>query len=153
VPCGRGSAARRSADKEQFGEMVKIEGHSLDELLALPAGDLDTLVLAGRPIVARIGTASVLAECRRAGDALIVDLAHIDGGGEGALPTLSAFVEGYARSRGCTEIRWAVRATNCAKPNEKLKRVLVRRGFATQDVPELGECFYRVTAVRPARTV
>ena len=133
--------------------MVKIEGHSLDELLALPVEDLDTLVLAGRPIVARVGTAEVLAECRRAGDALVVDLAQIDGGGEGALPALTAFVERYARSRGYVEVRWAVRATNCAKPNEKLRRVLIRRGFTIRDVPDLGECFYRVTGVRAADTV
>ena len=70
---------------------IKIEGLTADELLALPEADLDALVIADRLVVVRIGTAQVLAECRRNGDALIVDLAHIDGGGDGALPALAAW--------------------------------------------------------------
>lgn len=128
--------------------MVKIEGHTTAELLALPDGELDALVLADRPIVVRVGSAEVLAECRRAGESFVVDLAHIDGGGEGALPTLVAFVERYARSRRYRQIEWAVRATNCARPNERLRSVLERRGFVVRDVPGLGECYYKVTAVR-----
>jgi hypothetical protein len=128
--------------------MITIEGHSIDELLALPADELDVLVLAGRPVIVRIGTAKVLAEVWRSGDALIADLAHVDGGGEGALPTLAAFLERYARSRGCAEVRWAVRATNCARPNDRLRQVLVRRGFRITADAELGECFYKVTRIQ-----
>lgn len=44
----------------------------------------------GCPIVVKIGSAEVLVECRLQGDSLIVDLAHIEGGGEGVLLTLPA---------------------------------------------------------------
>jgi len=96
-------------------------------------------VLAGRPIVTRVGTADVLAEARRSGEALIVDLAHIDGGWEGAPPTLVAFLERYDRPRDCAEVRWAVRATNCARPNERPRSLLVRRGFTITRDPVLGD--------------
>ena len=59
---------------------VLIEGYSADELLALSVEELDALVFPGRPIVARVGSADVLVQCRRHGDTLVVDLAHIDGG-------------------------------------------------------------------------
>jgi hypothetical protein len=123
--------------------MVKIEGYTTAELLALPDGELDAVVLAGHPIVVPVGSAELLAECRSAGQSFVVDLAHIDGGGEGVLPALVAFVEQDARSRGYRQIEWAVRATNCARPNQRLRRVLERRGFLVRDVPGLGECYYK----------
>jgi hypothetical protein len=126
---------------------VRIEGYTPDKLLALPQSELDPLIFAGRPLVVRVGTADILLECRHQGTRLTLDLAHIDGGGEGALPTLGAFADRFARSRGFSTIEWAVRATNCARPNERLRRVLVRRGFIVQDVPGLGECYYLTTEV------
>ena len=75
-----------------MGSIVCIEGYSVDELLALPRHELDALVFPGRPVVARVGSAEVLVECKHNGETLIVDLAHIDGGGEGALPTIVSFI-------------------------------------------------------------
>jgi hypothetical protein len=119
--------------------MVHIEGFSTDELLALPSQELDVFVFAGRPVVARVGTAEILVECKHRGRVLVVDLAHVDGGGEGALPTIVGFVERFARSRGFHTIEWLVRATRCANPNPKLRRVLVRKGFEVRQHPEFGE--------------
>ena len=99
-------------------------------------------------MVVRVGTAELLAECRSAGQSFVVDLAHIDGEGEGVLPALVAFVDQYARSRRYRQIEWAVRATNCARPNQRLRGVLERRGFIVRDVPGLGECYYKVTAIQ-----
>ena len=127
--------------------MVRIEGYTRDELLAMPSRDLDEVVLLGRPVVINVGTAQVLAECHRRGPVLIVDLGHIDGGGEGALPTLVAFVSRFAESRGFEQIEWLVRATNCARPNAKLRRVLLRKGFEVRQIPEFGECFFKASAV------
>ena len=74
--------------------MIRIEGYTPGQLLDLPVNELDELVFIGRPLVVRVGSADVLAECQRRGNRLVVDLAHIDGGGEGALPTLTRFIEG-----------------------------------------------------------
>jgi len=127
--------------------MVKIEGYSPEELLSLPAGDLDAFVFMGRPVVVKVGSAELLAECRRQGSTLIVDLAHIDGGGEGALPTLTAFLNRFAQDRGFAEIEWIVRATDCARPNERLQRILVRKGFSVRSVGARGDCYYKTTPV------
>lgn len=127
--------------------MVRIEGYSIDELLALPKDELDGFIFTGRPIVARVGSAEILVECRHKGEMLVVDLAHIDGGGEGALPTVVGFIERFAKERRFYAIEWLVRATTCANPNPKLRRVLVRKGFAVHDHPEFGECYYKKTTV------
>src|SRR6185295_5574285 len=100
--------------------MVHIEGFSIDELLALPKDDLDAFVFTGRPVVARVGSAEILIECKRRSEVLVVDLAHIDGGGEGALPAVVGFVERFAKNRDFRTIEWLVRATRCANPNPKL---------------------------------
>ena len=126
--------------------MVKIEGYSPEELLALPAGDLDAFVFMGRPVVVKLGSPELLAECRRRGSTLVVDLAHIDGGGEGALATLTAFLNRFAQNRGFAKIEWIVRATDCARPNERLQRILIRRGFNVRSVGA-GDCYHKMTPV------
>lgn len=127
---------------------IRIEGLKPDELLALPEAEFDQLVVADRPIVFRIGTAQVLGEFRRVRDVLSVDLAHIDGGGEGVLPSLGSMVQRYSRERGVQTIEWLVRATNCARPNPKLLAVLQRRGFIAREVPERGEAYHLTEHVR-----
>ena len=133
--------------------MVTIEGYTPDELMALPASELDAVVFVGRPVVVRVGSAEILAECHRRGTTLTVDLAHVDGGGEGALPTLTLFVSRFAQSRGFDHIEWLVRATNCARPNDKLRRVLVRRGFVVRTISGFGECYHKSVAVGSAHAV
>ena len=41
--------------------MVRIEGYSPEELLALPRAELDAFVFMGRPVVVKVGTAEVAA--------------------------------------------------------------------------------------------
>ena len=127
--------------------MIRIEGYTPGQLLDLPVNELDELVFIGRPLVVRVGSADVLAECQRRGNRLVVDLAHIDGGGEGALPTLTRFIERFAARRRFEHIDWLVRATNCARPNEKLRRVLIRKGFEVRNLPEFGECYFKSSIV------
>ena len=50
------------------------------------------ITVIGRPIVFRAGSSTVLAAVQIEGRRLIIELAHIDGGGEGVLPTLWRFV-------------------------------------------------------------
>jgi len=63
---------------------VLIEGYSVDELLALTNEQLDQFVFCGEPIVFRAGSAELLGKFERTSERMILELAHIDGGGEGA---------------------------------------------------------------------
>ncbi len=71
-----------------------------------------------------------------------VELAHVDGGGEGVLPLLTSLVQLYAAKRKLRAVDWYVYATHCANPNLKLRRVLERRGFVVRAVDGKGECYY-----------
>src|SRR5260221_5300089 len=78
-------------------KVVTIEGLTPAEILALPNAALDALVLRGEPIVFRAGTAEILGKFWVTNDTLVLELAQIDGGGEGVLVTLAAMAERYAR--------------------------------------------------------
>lgn len=108
---------------------MDIEGLSLDALRALPAEDMDSLLAFGRPITFRMGTATILAEFNTFDSDLIVNLAHIDGGGEGVLVSLWKLVAAYAKDRGYSGIRWNVHALTCANPNPRLQKFLRGQGF------------------------
>ena len=123
---------------------IDIEGYTPDEILDLPDEQLDALALSGEPLVFRAGTAEILAEFKVRGESLIVELAQIDGGGEGVLPTLTSLIHRYATRRGLKRVEWIVHALNCAEPNLKLRRVMERRGFQITDVEGVGKAYYQV---------
>jgi hypothetical protein len=127
---------------------VTLNGLTPEEVLALPDDALDALILCGEPLVFRVGTADVLGRFWVEGESLVLELGHIDGGGEGVLPTIAALAERYARGRGLSALDWRVHALNCARPNPKLRRVLERRGFAVADLPPGGPCYHRIQPVR-----
>lgn len=127
---------------------VMFNGLTPDEVLALPDDMLDTFVLSGQPLVFKAGTADVLGRFWLTGDTLVLELGHIDGGGEGVLPTLAACAVRYARQRGLAAIEWRVHALNCARPNPKLRRMLERRGFTVADLPGTGLCYHHVVLVQ-----
>lgn len=126
---------------------VLIEGLTVEEILALPPDHLRELTLNGKPVAFRVGTATVLGQFSVETGTLTTELAHIEGGGEGALPTIASLASQYARSAGLSRIEWLVYATNCARPNPKLRRVLVRRGFRVETRDGKGECYFRANAV------
>lgn len=126
---------------------MDIEGLSLKQLRSLPKGEVDVLLAFGRPIAFRIGSAHILAEFNRVGDDLEVNLAHVDGGGEGVLVVLWKAVEAYAADRGVPAIQWNVYALTCARPNPRLQRFLRARGFAEVDHPAHGWIFSRKQTV------
>jgi hypothetical protein len=107
----------------------KIEGYTADELLALPDADFEALILCARPLTFRVGTAEILGQFLIRNDRLVIELAHIDGGGEGVLPLLGSIAERYARARGLRSVEWIVHALTCARPNTRLRALLERRGF------------------------
>jgi hypothetical protein len=123
---------------------VLIEGYSIEEILAFPNEQLDQFVFCGEPIVFRVGSAEILGRFERDADRIILELAHIDGGGEGALPTLGALASRYALREGLEFLEWRVHAVRCASPNPKLRRVLERRGFKVTEVAGAGECYHLV---------
>src|SRR5215831_15985866 len=112
---------------------ILIEGYTPDELLGLPDRQIDDFVLSGNAIAFRVGSAEILGQFTIDGDVLVVELAHIDGGGEGVLATLWSLVHRYAAGKGLRSVEWIVHAVSCANPNKKLKRILELRGFTKRD--------------------
>ncbi|MBI3649935.1 MAG: hypothetical protein HY231_02675 [Acidobacteria bacterium] len=115
---------------------VNIEGYTPEEILALPYAEVEALVFCDEPFAFRAGSAEILGEFRFAQDRLVVELAHIDGGGEGVLLALWILAERYAKQRDCHQVEWIVHALTCAKPNLKLRRLLERKGFVIKTSKE-----------------
>ena len=126
---------------------IPIEGLNPDEILAMTDEEIGGLVFVDRPLVFRVGTAEILGQFRIVDKRLVVELAQIDGGGEGVLPTIWRVAERYTRKKGLGAVEWIVHAVNCAKPNLKLRRVLERRGFIVEEVPGTGIAYHLVTHV------
>ena len=124
-------------------KQLLIEGFLPDELPESLGPALEAEVVNGRPLVARVGTAEILFSLVIDGDLLRAEFAHVDGGGEGVLSTLLAVVVRLARRRGATEIEWLVFATNCARPNPRLRPILEKCGFVVREVADRGFCYYR----------
>jgi hypothetical protein len=120
-----------------------IEGYRPDELPEALDPELEAEVLSGRPLVARVGTAEVLISLALDGSLLRAELAHVDGGGEGVLPILISVILRLARRRGASDVEWLVFATNCARPNPRLRPILEGRGFVVREIPARGFCYYR----------
>lgn len=126
---------------------IDIEGYTEREILELPSAQIEALVITGEPLVFRVGSAQILGEFRRQDQRLSVELAHIEGGGEGVLPTLWLLVERYARTQQLEEVEWIVHALHCARPNPKLRPLLERRGFTVREVPGVGQAYYQLRKV------
>jgi hypothetical protein len=126
---------------------ILIEGYAPEEILSLPDEQIESFVFAGTPLIFKAGSAEILGEFRLREDRLTVELAHIEGGGEGVLPTVAALAERYAQRRGLDQVEWIVHAVNCAKPNPKLRRALERRGFVIENVPGFGASYYKLRQI------
>ncbi len=120
---------------------MDVEGVSLRALKTLRKDEQDALLAFGNPITFRIGTANILAEFNRSDRELIVNLAHIDGGGEGVLVLLWKAVRTYAANRGYMSVQWHVHALTCVRPNPRLQHFLRLRGFAEVDHEVYGHIF------------
>ena len=121
---------------------VLFEGLSEEEILKLPQEELDKLILLGEPLVFRAGSATLLGSFKIDRDRLVIELAQIEGGGEGVLVSLSSLAKRYARLRKLSGVEWIVHAVSCAKPNLKLRRALEHRGFAVEEIPGIGEAYH-----------
>ncbi len=119
-----------------------IEGYTSDEILTLSNEELNGIILRDEPLVFRAGSANLLGKFCVVKGTLVMELAHVDGGGEGALPALASLARRYAIREGLDVIEWRVHAVHCGKPNLKLRRVLERRGFQVRNVAVTGECYF-----------
>jgi hypothetical protein len=128
---------------------ITIEGYTPEEVLALPPETLSAFIVTGEPLILQIGSARLLVEFRQTASRLTVELAHIDGGGEGVLRMFSLLVTRYAEARQLSDVEWIVHAVACAQPNLKLRRVLERRGFALRDVVGIGKAYYFLDVLIP----
>ncbi len=134
-------------DPTQPRHEVLFEGLRDEEILNLPSEEIDQLVLLGEPIVFRIGSAVILGSFRINSDQLVIELAQIEGGGEGVLVSLASLAKRFAQLRGISRVEWIVHAVSCAKPNLKLRRVLEHRGFSIRKIPGVGEAYYLVDSL------
>ena len=123
---------------------VLLEGYTPETLLQLSEEELRAFVFTDEPLVFRAGSAEVLGQFQVKEGRLVVELAQIDGGGEGVLQTLWSLTERYARTRGLASVEWIVHAVHCAHPNLKLRRVLDRLGFTVREVPGHGQAYHYV---------
>lgn len=90
------------------------------------------------------------------GNRLRIELAQIEGGGEGALLGLGALARRFALLNGLSAVEWIVHAVRCAKPNLKLRRVLERRGFVVSRLPTIDEAYYKLEEITdglPTKTI
>jgi hypothetical protein len=126
---------------------IKFEGLTEEEILNLPKHEIEGLILLGKPLVFRAGTATILGSFRLNSHRLMIELAQIEGGGEGVLISVASLAKRYARLNAFTEIQWIVHAVSCAKPNIKLRRVLERRGFVVQHVDGIGDAYHLIESV------
>ena len=115
-------------------ESITVEGFTADEIVGLAQAELHSLFFDDRPIAFRVGTAEVLGQFRVADGRLVVELAHIDGGGEGVLPFLASIAERCARALQLSSVEWIVYALTCAQPNSALRSLLERRGFVPAQI-------------------
>ena len=128
---------------------VLFEGLSEQEILALPHEHVEKLILFGEPLVFRAGSAEILGSFKLASDHLVIELAQIEGGGEGVLVSLASLAKRYVTLRKLSGVEWIIHAVTCAKPNLKLRRVLERRGFVVRHVAGVGEAYYLFESVTP----
>jgi hypothetical protein len=121
---------------------VLFEGFRDEEILNLPKEAVEQLIFLGEPIVFRAGSALLLGSFKIDSDRLVIELAQIEGGGEGVLMSLGSIARRYAKLHGLSGVEWTVHAVSCAKPNLKLRRVLERRGFKVENILGAGEAYH-----------
>ena len=129
-----------------LGREVLFEGFTEEEILALSDETVEGLIIFGEPLVFRAGTATVLGSFKISSDRLVIELAQIEGGGEGVLVALGSLARRYALLHGLIGVEWIVHAVSCAKPNAKLRKMLERRGFVVEQIAHVGVAYHFIDA-------
>jgi len=130
-------------------QQIKIEGYTIDELSALiNANALDTIIFTNKPVVFNAGSSEILAQFHKEVNEMHIDLSHIDGGGEGILISIKSLSKKYALRNNIETIHWYVHATNCAKPNPKLLRILKLKKYEIKTFEGRGKVYYKKENLR-----
>lgn len=131
-------------DFKNMGNEILIEGSNVNQLLELlDEPSFKNEVISGKPIVFKIGNAEILAQFEQIDNSAIVDLVHIDGGGEGVLFAFINLAKSYCRKNSIHKISWYIHARNCANPNRKLQRILELKNFEKKYIEHRGEIFFK----------
>lgn len=110
-------------------KILNIEGFAKEELLNFPPDQIKEYLSFNESIIIQAGTAEILAQFSESDSELIVELAHIDGGGEGILILLQNLIKSYCQKNNYRSILWIIHAVHCKNPNLKLRAVLEKRGY------------------------
>jgi hypothetical protein len=130
--------------KTMTEQEMLFEGFTEAEILAMPDETVRGLIILGEPIVFRAGTATVLGSFRISLKHLVIELAQIEGGGEGVLISLGSLARRYATLHELVCVEWIVHAVSCAKPNLKLRKMLERRGFVVEQIADVGVAYHLI---------
>ena len=122
---------------------ILLEGYTIDEILSLSDEEIETWLLVDDPIIFRVGSAEILGKVEIVDSILVIELAQIDGGGEGVLRIIGTLASKYAHQRNLQYVDWIIHSLDCAQPNPKLNPMLDRAGFVIQDIPDKGKAYYR----------
>lgn len=123
---------------------ILIDGLSPDELLDLVKDpEYEAMIFIDEPIIFKIGTSTVLAQLEKTDRSIVIEISHIEGGGEGVLVTLNSTLKKYCRLKDIETLEWFIYATNCVNPNPKLGRVLVLKGYRVVNDAVRGEVYFK----------
>ncbi len=123
---------------------ILFEGLTQEQILAMPEDAIQDLILLGEPITFRIGTATLLGSFKVDQQSLVIELAQIEGGGEGVLVSLASVARRYAQLRALSTVEWIVHAVSCARPNPRLRVTLEHRGFVIRSIPGTGDAYHLI---------
>jgi hypothetical protein len=123
---------------------VLFEGFTEEEVLGLSAEIVDGLIILDEPLVFRAGSSTILGSFKISDDRLVIELAQIEGGGEGVLIGIASLARRFASLRQLKGVEWIVHAVSCAKPNLKLRKVLDLRGFKIKPIDGIGVAYHLI---------
>ncbi|HYF03232.1 MAG TPA: hypothetical protein VEC36_07640 [Patescibacteria group bacterium] len=123
---------------------ILIEGNNANQLLEmLDEPSFKNEIISGKPIVFKIGNAQILAQFEENDNSAVIDLVHIDGGGEGVLLAFINLAKSYCRTNNIHKTYWYIHARNCANPNQKLQRILELKNFKKRFIQGRGDVFFK----------
>ena len=123
---------------------ILIDGLTTEELFSLvESSEYEEIIFTNQPVIFRAGSSQILGQFGISDSGLRIVLSHIEGGGEGVLLIIMNLFRKFAEQKGLKEICWVVHAVDCPKPNPKLARILVMKGFEIAVDPVDGEVYMR----------
>jgi len=126
---------------------IDFEGLSVDEILSLSEEEQNELIFCNSSIVFEAGSAEILGKFSVNDTKLIIELAQIDGGGEGVLPMIMSLAFKFSKLRKLNFIEWIVHAVNCHDPNLKLRYILDKKGFQVKEIQNIGSVYYQLQKI------